>query len=307
MVLLMNGKKVGDDDLRKYQFRFIPAKQPGVHADLNETSTPCQCFLELFDLEVQETLVTLINDFATYKLQQNNPNRRRSRYLKWYPITRYELYKMFAVIIAMGIDRRPNISDYWSMDTFNCTPWYHEFFPRDRFEMLYSTMLHAVSIGDEQSKKEKIEPFLNMLISKFQSAFYPEKDLSLDEMVVKWKGRSKYKMYNHNKPEKYHIKTFGLCDSLTGYTHNLLIYFGKDTSYQEGIQEGQSEKVFEYLLRPIGSGHHVYADRYYTTHSLIEYLTSKRTYYTGTLMANHKYFPEAIKNPQNKAHGMNIL
>ena len=205
---------VGDDDLRKHQFRFIPAKQPGVHADLNETSTAFQCFFELFDLEMQETLVTLIYDFAIYKLQQNNPNRRRSRYLKWYPITRYELYKMFTVIIAMGIDRKPNICDYWSMDTFNYTPWYHELFPRDRFEMLYSTMLHAGSIGDEQSKKEKIEPFLNMLINKFRSAFYPEKDLSLDEMVVKWKGRSKYKMYNSNKPEKYHIKTFGLCDSL---------------------------------------------------------------------------------------------
>ena len=207
---------------------------------------------------------------------------------------------MFAVIIAMGIDRRPNISDYWSMDTFNYTPWYHELFPRDRFEMLCSTMLHAGSIGDEQSKKEKFEPFLNMLISKFQSAFYPEKDLSLDEMVVKWTGRSKYKMYNPDKPEKYHIKTFGLCDSLTDYAYNLLIYFGKDTLYQEGIQGGQSEKVFEYLLRPIGSGHHVYADRYYTTHSLIEYLTSKRTYYNGTLMANRKYFPEAIKNPKIK-------
>ena len=147
---------VGDDDLRKHQFRFIPAKQPGVHADLNETSTAFQCFFERFDLEVQETLVTLINDFAIYKLQQNNPNRRRSRYLKSYPITRYELYKMFAVIIAM--------------DIFNYTPWYHELFPRDRFEMLYSTMLHAGSIGDEQSKKEKIKPFLNTVFPQINAA-----------------------------------------------------------------------------------------------------------------------------------------
>ena len=57
----------------------------------------------------------------------------------------------------------------------------------------------------------------------------------------------------------------------------------------------QSEKVFDYLLRPLGSGHHVYADRYYTTHSLIEYLTSKRMYITFKLTANHKYFPEEIK------------
>ena len=75
-----------------------------------------------------------------------------------------------------------------------------------------------------------------MLLDKFQGAFYPERDLSLDEMVVKWKGRSKFKMYNPNKPEKYHIKTFGLCDSITGYAYNLLIYFGKETSYQDGIE-----------------------------------------------------------------------
>ena len=122
-------------------------------------------FFELFDLDVQEKVITLINNFAVYKSQQNNPNTRRSRYTKWYPITRYELYKMFAVIIALGIDRRPNLYDYWPMDTFNYTPWY-ELYLRGRFEMIYSTILHAGSIGDEQSKKDKIEPFLNMLIDQ---------------------------------------------------------------------------------------------------------------------------------------------
>ena len=151
---------VGDDDMRTHEFRFIPAKQPGVHAELDGTSTVFQCFIELFDMEVQEQLVTLINEFATYKLQQNNPATKRSRYTKWYPITTYELYKMFAVLIAMGIDHRPNLSDYWSMDTFNYSPWYHELFPRDRFESIYSTMLHAGSVGDEQSKKDKIETLL---------------------------------------------------------------------------------------------------------------------------------------------------
>lgn len=115
-------------------------------------------------------------------------------------------------------------------------------------------------------------------------------------MVVKWKGRSKYKMYNPNKPEKYHLKTFGLCDSVTGYTYNLLIYFGKDTSYNVDMDTGQSEKVFEYLLRPLGSGHHIYADRYYTTYNLVNYLSARNTYYTGTLMSNRKGFPKEIMN-----------
>ena len=102
---------------------------------------------------MQTDLVKLINEFATYTVQQNNPSRRRSKYSKWYPITRYELLKMFAVLIAMGIERRPNLSDYWPINSFNYTPWYHELFPRDRFETLYSMMLHRNSIRDKKSKK----------------------------------------------------------------------------------------------------------------------------------------------------------
>jgi len=77
-------------------------------------------------------------------------------------------------------------------------------------ELLYSSKLHASWGEDTKSKKDKIEPFLNTLLN-FQAAFYLWEDLSIDEMVVKWKGCTKYKMYNPNKPKKYHIKTFGLC------------------------------------------------------------------------------------------------
>ena len=156
-------------------------------------------------------------------------------------------------------------------------------------------LLHADAIGDDNSKKSKIEPFLNLLLVKFQSAFYPGENLSLDEMVIKWKGRSKYKMYNPNKPEKYHIKSFGLCDSWTGYTYNLLIYFGAETFDDIG-DTGQSEKIFHSLLKPLGTGHHLFADQYYMTYKLIEYLIAKKTYCTGTLMANRKYFPNEIKS-----------
>lgn len=74
------------------------------------------------------------------------------------------------------------------------------------------------------------------------------------------------------------------------------MYCGKETAYDQTIDGGQSEKIFEYLLRPIGSGHHIFADRYYTIHSLITYLSEKRTYYTGTLMTNRKNFPAEVKN-----------
>ena len=66
-------------------------------------------------------------------------------------------------------------------------------------------MLHVNSAEDKETKKEKIKLFLNLLLQMFQNAFYTGQDFSLDEMVVKWKGRSNYKMYKPAKPEKYHI------------------------------------------------------------------------------------------------------
>ena len=82
-------------------------------------------------------------------------------------------------------------------------------------------MLHAGE-ADAQGKA-KIEPFLNGLIASFNDAYQPGKQLSIDEMVIGFKGRFKYRQFNASKPKKFHIKSFGLVDSNTGYVVNLLI------------------------------------------------------------------------------------
>ena len=104
-------------------------------------------------------------------------------------------------------------------------------------------------------------------------------------MVIGFTGRWAYKQNNASKPSKYHIKTFCLCDSNTGYVVNLLTYFGSETSYRPLLDadSGQAKKIFHTLMEPLGSGHHIYDDRYYTTYELIEFLLSRKTNYTGTV------------------------
>ena len=67
----------------------------------------------------------------------------------------------------MGLDKSPNIEDYCFIDDTMYTPRYREQFTRNRFEMIYSTMLHATTVEDEIEKKDKIEPFLNSILTKF--------------------------------------------------------------------------------------------------------------------------------------------
>ncbi|GFO22529.1 PiggyBac transposable element-derived protein 4-like [Plakobranchus ocellatus] len=169
-------------------------------------------------------------------------------------------------------------------------------FSCQRFQDIFHTMLH---VGNPDTEgKEKIEPFINMILSNFQREFYPFEEVSIDEMVVGFKGRWLFKQFNATRPKKYHIKTFGLCDPAIGYVLNILTYFGGDTSYKPECDPDGSHavKIFETLLTPLGTGHKIFADRFYTTRVLIDYLLQKKQYYTGTVNLNRKGFPEEIKD-----------
>ena len=72
----------------------------------------------------------MINDFAQFKLQQNTPARKYSIYGSWKPINRYELLKFIAATIAMGLNKRSWLRDYWSTAAFYHTPWYGTIFSR---------------------------------------------------------------------------------------------------------------------------------------------------------------------------------
>ena len=159
-------------------------------------------------------------------------------------------------------------------------------------------MLHA---GEPDAEgKAKIEPFLNSLIKRFNECYTPTEFLSLDEMVIGFKGRFMFLQFNMTKPAKHHIKAFGLTDSSSGYVLNLLVYFGANTSYdpRSANLDGNAVKIFDSLLPVLGpdaSGFTVFCDRWYTTKVLIDYSLKQRFYLTATVQANRKGFPPALK------------
>ncbi|KAK3731262.1 hypothetical protein RRG08_025804 [Elysia crispata] len=277
-----DGKEVGGS-----RFRNLNS---GSQLDLGEAATPYEFFKSLVTDEILDDLVNYINSFAGVVLQKNNPLKKHSRLHQWDLITRLDFLRFLAILISIGIDHRPKISDYWSTKSYMYTPWYSKQMPRNIFQLILHTMLHASEPNTEG--KAKIEPFVQKLVAQFQRCFYPYEALSLDEMVIGYKGRFAHKQFNAAKPHKYHIKTFGLCDAMTGYVVNLLIYFGRHTAYIE-TQDRNSEhaiKVFNTLLEPFHPHHHIFADRYYTTFALIEFLRKNGYNYTGTVQVNRRGF-----------------
>ena len=147
-------------------------------------------------------------------------------------------------------------------------------------------MLHGGEVN--AIGKAKIEPFIDMLCHRYTEIYCPPPEISIDEMVVGFKGRWKFKQCNTSKPSKYHIKSFGLCDSSNGYVLNLLTYYGSQTSYDPATDPNSvvSVKIFDELLSCVGKGYHVYADRWYVTKALVDYMLVKGHFFTGMVLSN---------------------
>ena len=143
------------NDTHKHSFRFCPKETPGIQLDLNEDSSPFECFVSLFTNDVQQELIKTINLYAAEKLET------------FKEVEHHELVRVIAILIAMGLDKRPDIKAYWSTNDIYHTPWFSNMMPRNRFQQIYHTMLHTAGSSDTPSK-EKIEPFLNKLLLKFQ-------------------------------------------------------------------------------------------------------------------------------------------
>jgi hypothetical protein len=61
----------------------------------------------------------------------------------------------------------------------------------------------------------------------FSTFYNPSENLTIDEVIVSFKGRVVFKQYIPKKRKHFDTKIFKLCD-LTGYTYDMKMYLGKD-------------------------------------------------------------------------------
>ena len=111
------------------------------------------------------------------------------------------------------------------------------------------------------------------------------------------KNHVAYIQYIPNKRHsRFGIKKFELCESKSGYVHDVVLYAGKD--FEPRNAEGQSHAVVVQLLTNSGllnKGYHLVTDNYYTKPKLAQELFVQKTYLTGTVRANSKGLPDRLK------------
>ena len=123
--------------------------------------------------------------------------------------------------------------------------------------------------------------------------YQPDKEVSIDESLVKFDGRFKHKVTIPRKAAVSGIESINICESKTGYLLDWKLFTGTEIT-----DIPKTEQTCVDLLKALGdpSGHHVFTDNFYTSPSLAFRLAEMGVGLTGTVRPNRRGLPSQIKS-----------
>ena len=169
-----------------------------------------------------------------------------------------------------------------------CSKWFPSL---RRWQQIKRFLKISDPTKDEENKNNrmfKVQELYDIFIAACKANFYPNREVSVDEAVKKFKGRCLFKQYIKGKPVRFGIKIFCLCCSATSYLFNAMFYIGK-SDIPTPKEASITQDTVVQLMQPLAGKHHrVYMDNYYTGLPLFKELNSMQILATGTVRTNRK-------------------
>ena len=249
-------------------------------------TTPLGFFQLFISHELLVFLMEETNDFAHH---QRVEMAKPSAY-KWSETNVIDIAKYLGIVMWMGIIGLPEMRMYWARNKTYSMSAFPEAMARRRFEAIgkyFCTFNRRAVPKGNTDKLIIIRPVMNYILNKCRTLYVPRKDLSINEGMLKWKGHLSMRVYDPQKPIKYGVKFYFLCESKTGYVLNFIIY--------RGVASTMRDIVFNLLDRHLQKGHHIFMDNYYNSVDLAEELYQNGTHVSGTLQLVQGA-PEYLKN-----------
>nr|XP_047128015.1 piggyBac transposable element-derived protein 4-like [Hydra vulgaris] len=253
--------------------------------DLPPVVKKLQSPLDFFNYFFTDDLVELISLETHRAAITKNLNTK-------FKIDKYGIRRYIGVLIFMSVYRYPNIEDYWSEFGFGHIP---ESMPKNRFEQIKKYL----SFNDESKRVKKgdigydpifrIRKVATHLLERFDS-IPKNARLSIDEQMCSTKMVHHLRQYLPDKPHKWGVKLFVLCDS-NGYSYRFEIYTAAkndDIVLPFTPNIGATGNVVIRLSQTIPNfvNHILYFDNFYTSLPVMVYLRARGIYALGTVRAN---------------------
>jgi hypothetical protein len=253
--------------------------RPGLTAYSRGVSTPLEAWKLLMDDGCLRHIRRCTEEFAA--LSDGN-----------WKMSNKELDAFIGLLYLRGVMNQKNfpLSKLWSADMGNAA--FRNTMTRDRFEELKKNIrFDARSTRSERLMSDKfalMSWILDRLVENSQKCYIPEECLTIDEQLFPTKARCRFTQYMPNKPDKFGIKFWILCEVRSKYCLCIIPYLGKD----EGRVDCLGTHVVMKLMTPyFGLGYTVTTDNFFTSPDLAQKLLAKHCSIVGTVRSNRRDLP----------------
>lgn len=250
-----------------------------------QCNTPTDVFMVSMDVIIDD-LVYQKNLYGT----QNN---------KTLKITKNEMMVFFGNIFFMGYHVLPSWKDYWSSSPDLGVKFVSDAMSRNTFQKILQN-LHCndnTSLpSNNKDKLFKLQPIIDKLNTSFRNHYFGTRQLSVDESIVKFKGRSTLKQFNPMKPIKRGYKIWSMADQ-NGCMLAFKIYQGKEEIINPEFSGlGLGERVVLELTKSVWNQYReIYFDNFFSSTKLVQQLKLQKTLACDTVRTNRKRLPKKMK------------
>lgn len=145
---------------------------------------------------------------------------------------RTEIMALFGVLYLIGTRKsgHANVRELWAKDGTGI-PIIRAAMGYKRFLFLLNCLRFDDRATREDRKKfDKLAPIRSIFdsfVKNCKESYNPSEFVTIDEMLHRFRGRCSFVQYMPNKPAKYGLKMYALCDGKTLYCCNFEVYCGK--------------------------------------------------------------------------------
>ncbi|VDI11982.1 Hypothetical predicted protein [Mytilus galloprovincialis] len=165
--------------------------------------------VDFFQLFFEERFFQHLAEQTNLYAQQTSENDQH-----WEEVTTAEIKAFIGINILMGVMQLSSYRLYWSSDPFLGNTGIRSVMTENRFSKLYQ----YIHVNNNQTavprdsegfdKLHKVRPMINMVEHTFKDHYKPKQNQTVDEAMVKYKGRFSIKQYMPGKPIKRGMKVW---------------------------------------------------------------------------------------------------
>lgn len=292
---------------------FTPPRPPGLHLPNTRTRderrtylSPITIFKLFFTAELVASICHFTNAYASMHIAEHPSYQNGDG--EWEPLKPEEFYRFLGLLIYFGFVRVPNVDKFFSTSTLYHGLWARHFLSYRRYLGIMCFLKVSDPVQEQQQLELlrenpqhqrdpliKVRHLLDSINNTCQLLYQPSREISIDERMVRNKGRFRFRQYIKDKPTKWGFKLWVLACSCCGYTYNFDVYTGRNaTAVKSGFGLGY-DVVMQLCTNLKNFGYHLFVDNFYTSVRLFLDLFRDKVLCCGTMRQNRQGVPEQVR------------